>query len=335
MERIVFVHLGPSPAEHLWMNVSSIKERFPGMAITVIYSDDIHKPKIQECQVDSYEYVTRSGDNQLLESLSNNLDFRGGFWRYSLERLIALESWHVENSPEKSFLHIESDILILNNFPFDNFGSIENLAWIKFNDSHDVSALLYSPNFEFTKWLACRIREEIAKNLGLTDMTVLSIIRNSSPDKVYLLPTISSPTSDLFEGLFDGASIGMWLHGRDPRNHYGLVSRHIPLPNSDDKAEIPKYRMSDGLLSINIGSVVVPLFNLHVHSKNRSLFGASYLTHLSTDVFLSKIKLPLYSFSPRAFLSVLRERQQRHGRKLFQVIIKNLVKKFVTSDHAD
>ena len=190
MERIVFVHLGPSPAEHLWMNVSSIKERFPGMAITVIYSDDIHMPKIQECQVDSYEYVTRSGDNQLLESLSNNLDFRGGFWRYSLERLIALESWHVENSPEKSFLHIESDILILNNFPFDSFGSIENLAWIKFNDSHDVSALLYSPNFEFTKWLACRIREEIAKNLGLTDMTVLSIIRNSSPDKVYLLPTI-------------------------------------------------------------------------------------------------------------------------------------------------
>ena len=105
MRRIVFVHLGPSPAEHLWMNIRSIKKRFPDMKITVIYSDDIHKPKILEREVNSFHYKALGDDNLLLGSLTNNVKFRGGFWRYSLERLIALEAWHEENSPAESFLH--------------------------------------------------------------------------------------------------------------------------------------------------------------------------------------------------------------------------------------
>ena len=309
------------------MNISSIKKRFPGMKITVIYSDDIHKPKILEREVNSFQYKALSDDNQLLGSLTNNMKFRGGFWRYSLERLIALESWHAENSPAEPFLHIESDILVLNNFPFDNFEWIDKLAWIKFNESHDVSALLFSPNFKSTKWLVGRIREKIAEDFGLTDMTVLSIIRRSSPDKVYLLPTVSSPASDFFEGVFDGASIGMWLHGRDPRNHYGFVRRHILLPDSDDRAEILKYTMSGELLSVSTERMRFPLFNLHVHSKKRSLFDNGYLFSLSMDVLRSKTKLFSHSFSPRAFLSILNEHQERHGKHLFHVVIKNLFRK--------
>jgi hypothetical protein len=327
MRRIVFVHLGPSPAEHLWMNVSSIKKRFPDMEITVIYSDDTHKPKILGCQVDSYLYKSLNDDNQLLELLNNNLTFRGGFWRYSLERLIALEAWHSENLPAESFLHIESDILILNNFPFNSFDSIDKLAWIKFNDSHDVSALLYSPNFESTKWLASRIRIEIAGDLGLTDMTVLSLIRGSSPNKVFLLPTISSATSDIFEGRFDGASIGMWLHGRDPRNHYGFVRRHMTLPNSDDKAENLKYKMNRGNLWVADGKNKFPLFNLHVHSKSRKLFRSSYLYSLSGDVFWSKMRIFSYSFSLRAFLSIVQDLRKRHGINFIRVVIKNIMTK--------
>ncbi len=291
----------------------------------MIYSDDIHKQKILECKVESYQYKSLIGDDQLLGSLANNLSFREGFWRYSLERLIALEAWHAENLPEESFLHIESDILILNNFPFDSFGLIDKIAWIKFNDSHDVSALLYSPNFEFTNWLAVRIREEISKDLGLTDMTVLSIIRNSSPDKVYLLPTISSPKCDFFEGLFDGASVGMWLHGRDPRNHYGLVKRHILLPNSDDKAETLIFWMKKGILWVENGSDKFPLFNLHVHSKSRTLFGNSYLYGLSTDVLRTKTKLFSYSFSVRAFLSIIQDLKKRHGTQVFRAVLKNII----------
>jgi hypothetical protein len=202
---------------------------------------------------------------------------------------------------------------------------IENLAWIKFNYSHDVSALLYSPNFEFTKWLAYRIREEIAKDLGLTDMTVLSIIRNSSPDKVYLLPTISSPPRDFFEGLFDGASVGMWLHGRDPRNHYGLVKRHILLPNSDDKAETLIFRIKKGILWVENGNDKFPLFNLHVHSKSRMLFGKSYLFGLSADVLRTKTKLLSYSFSVRAFLSIVQDLKKRHGTQVFRAALKKII----------
>ena len=328
MSRIVFVHLGPARAAHLWSNIAATQIKFPQVDITLIYSDASHLKNIKRLGINSSFYKARDADNDLFIKLSSNFKFRDGFWRYSLERLIALESWHRENEPENPFLHIESDILMLPNFPVNRFLNIEKLTWIKYNDSHDVSAVLSSPNYDYTNWMANRIRQEVQINGHLTDMTVLSKIRNDSPEMIYLLPTASRPDLSVFPGVFDGASIGMWLNGRDPRNHYGLVRRHSPTIDCEDKPELLKYKIKQGDLYISNEIAEYALFNLHIHSKNKIMLSDKYSIPLWIDVQKTRLRIPASTISPSALLRVVIDFKKRHGNSFLTVAINFIKAKF-------
>ena len=328
MSRLIFVHLGPSKAEHLWSNIAATTRKFPSARVILIYSDLVHNRKIRNLNIDSFLYETSRADELVLSKQSLNHNFRSGFWRYSLERLIALEAWHRVTDPESPFIHIESDILLFKNFPLADFNELKKLTWIKFNDTHDVSAVLSSPNYEFTTWLAGEIRKELSIDSHLTDMTVLSRIQKSSPYMVEYLPTISDPKSIYFKGIFDGASIGMWLNGRDPRNSYGVIKRHLTMNESEDKAEKLQFKYVDDCLCVTRDHEDFLLFNLHIHSKNGFLLSSRHNFALKLDLLRSRNKLPPTTFSIRALLRIVIDFQKRHKGEVIRMLI-NFLKKTI------
>jgi hypothetical protein len=313
---------------HLWSNIAATKLRFPNSNITIIYSDKVHERKIRNLDIDSFYYIASGLDDLLFQQLTKNFKFRSGFWRYSLERLIALDAWHSKNESETSFIHIESDILMMPNFPLEKISEIKKLTWIRYNESHDVSAVLSSPNAEFTQWMANSIRDEVRENGELTDMTALSLIRKAIPEKVYLLPTVSYSSNTEFDGVFDGASIGMWLNGRDPRNHYGLVKRHEPTVDCEDRAENLVYQIRKKNLYVTQNDLEQPLFNLHIHSKNKVLLSKWYLSVLWMDVQRAQMSFASSTFSALAFLRVFSDFKKRNGKSYLKVAAKFIKRKF-------
>lgn len=322
MSEIVFVHLGDAPAKHLWLNIAKIRSEFPSVEITVVFSSQRHLKKIQKLDVKPFFYTCKPADEDLLNGLSHDSSFRNGFWRYSLERLLALAALHEERFSNISILHLESDILLLPGFPFESLQMLPKLAWCKFNETHDVSAILYSPNSAETNWLANTIRKELKINADLTDMTVLSVLGQKYPTKVNYLPSLHSPESNYFEGVFDGAAIGMWLTGRDPRNKFGLIQRHLPLPEGLDNPSLYKFKSSSNIhLEANRENEKKQIYNLHIHSKSPKLFKRFSRYHLTLEVFRTFGFIPSTSFSILTFIKIVKSHLERHKWKSIKVLI--------------
>lgn len=326
MKDIVFVHLGSAKVRHLWKNIKRIKKLFPDKTITVIYSDSSHKENILQSGAEPFLYNTSDQDEDLLSRISQNRLFREGFWRFSLERLLALEAWHSKLNSDSPMLHLESDILIFGNFPFKELATSEKLSWIQVTETHDVSAILFSPSAEQTKWLTSSIRKELINNSGLTDMTVLNQIRRKNPKLVSLLPTLCTPSREKFQGIFDGASLGMWLTGRDPRNNLGIIRRHLKFEDAIDQAGEAEYSFNNGMLFTCSASGTYPIYNLHVHSKRMNLFNNLNELALRFDLFRIKYRKLSTTISIRAAWAVLVDYHRRNGFKLNQERIKNLAR---------
>ncbi len=329
--KIVFVHLGPGPAPHLWRNIRRFCELFPTQNPTLILSDIRHKKNIDSKKVNLYLYQTSPESESQLSKLSSNVKFRSGFWRYSIERFYAIRDFH-KLDPTKPILHFESDVLPLPNFPFEKFSAIKSLAWENFSLSHDVSAILYSNSYEDSRWLVEEINLKLSENAYLTDMTALSEISSSNLKRVEILPT--DPTSSVpnrFGGIFDAAAIGMWLNGRDPRNHLGFVKRFLPLPESSVDASKLRYKstLNGTLCLINDKDADLAIFNLHVHSKRRGLMGKHWRSVLFFDVITSRIRIMRSWFSPISFAFIIRDYIARNG-----INLKNFAKtlRFLTRD---
>lgn len=320
------MHLGPAKVRHLWENIKRMKRLYPDKTITVIYSDNSHKRNIIRSGAQPFLYRTSSEDEDLLSGISQNRLFREGFWRFSLERLLALEAWHSSSRIDLPMLHLESDILTFKNFPFEELGKSEALSWIQVTETHDVSAILYSPSIEKTTWLARSIRQELIRNPSLTDMTILNQIRQKNPDSVRLLPSLSNPAVEEFQGIFDGASLGMWLTGRDPRNDFGIIRRHLKFEDAIDQAGEAEYLLDNELLFHKDESGSYPIYNLHVHSKRLNLFSYSNIFALKMDLARINYKLFSTTFSLRAAWAVLVDYRRRNGFKLNKARIKGLAR---------
>lgn len=289
--RLVLVHLGDSSPSHLESNLSYLNWRFPILKPVLI----IDSPKLAESlektslNVELYLYC-RDSTNFDWSRIGSDLRFRNGFWRYSTERIFALAEWHEANSGSR-LIHIESDILLLPNFPFDEIATLEKMQWQTVSQDHDVAAVLYSPSSTQTTWLCQAMTEFLEKDPGLNDMTLLSQIRRNNPGSVGTLPSWSDEwgqpkLSDVHEvrrlmkpvnsetpGVIDGSTIGVWLTGQDLRNNQGRLIVHRDFPNSETDTSLLDFQInSEMLFGSRNGGNLVPIYCLHIHSKNVALF---------------------------------------------------------------
>jgi len=300
--------------------------------VHVAISSSKHEKKVLSSGAIPYFYTTNSRDEALLNRMAHNREFRGGFWRYTLERIFAIEAWHC-NFPNEGVFHLESDILLFPNFPWGEISKGSRLSWLRFNESHDVAAIIYSPKYMESQWLAELVRENIEKNFELTDMTVLSVISRKEKERVRILPSLlnessvenfelksASTVSGPFEGIFDPAAIGMWLLGQDPRNHRGLLIKFREMDESWVKPGHWRFKFSskDGLsIATRIGNQSI--FNLHVHCKGSVYFSDFSNIAVHKAVFLANLRIGRIKFKPLVFLSILK--------KYFMARLENLVQR--------
>jgi hypothetical protein len=153
-------------------------------------------------------------------------------------------------------------------------------------------------------------------------MDLMNVLNTSNPD---LIEKVSSK-SVFQSGVFDGAAIGMWLTGHDPRNNYGraLVHDSSPLVSGDSLLD-PRavdYEMDEEgnlyLISRNTGNRI-SLWNLHVHSKSLELFSEGWEAELRHYVVLAQntAELPFFKASALGEMFI----QSLKGRTFLRFII--------------
>jgi hypothetical protein len=312
--RAVFVHLGESPCKHLWLNIERHLEIFPHVPVHLVINSRKHLRKIPKgCGV---IFLDKSFIDESF-ARDRDLVFRRGFWSHTLSRLFVLKYVH-EKYPDSALLHIESDVLLLPDFPWEKLQKINRLAWQQYNEDRDVASLLYIPNEDSSKIFNALLEQELLLFPGHTDMSILKAIHRKKTELTTYLPIVSKKIPDLLnknsvvtasileedatnslaeDGIFDSAAIGMWLLGHDPRNTYGRFLLHEMSPiHSGDTPISPDsvyYQiLQDGRLKISDRtnrSHAISVWSLHVHSKERELFSTKWISKLQEYATLANM----------------------------------------------
>lgn len=320
---IVYVQIGTAKAPHLIANIKLVRSMFPNMQINcVVTKNSITHTSLPE-YVNPIIYKPNRIVNSMLNKKSMDINFRDGFWRYTFERLLALREAHI-CKPNSSLIHIESDIFIFPNFPFNSFMKITSTCWLPFNESRDAASLMYFPTLKKSLDFHADLKKLLVRSKQINDMEALRTLRDQFPHKYQLLPTSDvkfrklknlSKSEDarlqkVFNGVFDSAAIGMWLTGIDPRNNFGIT--HFFATNTIKKLEArinpsayPLYLLKEGNLVFKNGSKFLNVYNLHVHSKSNKIFSNTWRREITRLTNLSTRNRYFYRFSFKVLMELL------------------------------
>lgn len=328
---VVFVHLRTKLPKYILNNLKRIKRENPQLRLTLISDVQSNLELARQIKVGAVKYKADPELAELLERHFYNAEFRNGFWQTSISRLFAsLEIVIQSNMP---MLHLESDILTTEDFPWEKFAEIQKTTWLQFNSSRDVAAIFSCPNADEAKWLRMEMLKYLSLDSHATDMTLLNEVSSNNQERIVLLPiapgvnsaVISEGTPreskernsiyfEYFNGIFDGATIGMWLSGQDPRNNLGLLKRHILLGDSFINARNIQIRQRKNGLDLIEEENKIKLFNLHLHSKINWDFSHFSGLRMKLNIFLNRFDREIVTLAPFKFIEVFKDIYKRHGK---------------------
>jgi hypothetical protein len=332
---IVLVHLGQDIPKYVCNNLEHIADLFPNTRINFVISDGIPADTVIPNNVSIYEYRTSEKLNSLFESKSIDLSFRKGFWRYSLERLLAIELVHNART-EHGLLYIESDVLVLPGFPLQEFSNLERIHWMAGDSDTDIASLVYFPNHRLTKQFTEDLKRYLQESCQPTDMKGLRSLRENYSNRYAVLPNgnshfpaliregknILQSTSEIFDGVFDAALIGMWLTGIDPRLTYGFkqycATSVLQTEKSIIDPSIYEITLTDeGKLCFNFERIQLQIYNLHIHSKSEVLLSKNWYNELFSLVKNANSKKIRTEFHPRVLAKLIVENYSNKTLTLF------------------
>lgn len=276
---VVFVQLGNKIPKILTRNFHWVHSEFASVSIHLI-TDQKGRNNVPKF-VNTFTLPETSKVYDLRKAAFST-QFRNGYWLHVSRRILALKDWHLAN-PGMTLLHVESDMLLMPNFPFEALSKSKTLCWPKVSKTADMPGLLFSPSVEKTNQLFESLFRLLSAEPSLTDMTGLNrLVQLNLVSHSYLptwLPSEANLDQSLrssINGIFDAAAIGMWLCGQDPRNHWGIIRKCWPLDSSYlVRPEALQYKYDNGCLKVKShSSGWVNLFTLHIHSKAPSFFGS-------------------------------------------------------------
>jgi hypothetical protein len=313
---IVLVHLRTNPPKHLQANLSHLVRSFPDYGVTLV-SDLPAKMFGPLTGVTHFSVPSSGAFAEIMEASSLNDHFRGGFWPLTLARLGGLLDWHRAH-PNKSMLHLESDMLLMEYAPIHRIQQLENLAWLSCNPDADLAGFIYSPTLGRSESLLREVMHELSADSEVTDMQVLFRIRKRKPNFASILagiPEVSRASSGATDhsvnlgGVFDSLAVGMWLAGEDPRNSGGFVRYLRTYPKSYflfSPSEV-RFEIENSRLFGHIGSARQEIFSLHVHSKDIRLFDSQIRSAILGRVVSRQSGGGFRRFSSHGFKQVLRD----------------------------
>lgn len=287
---LVFAHFGSPVPKHLAKNLKRTAVLFPTHQIFLI--TDLQIKKSTYSKVFIYNYTYNQDWWKLRSQLKHPRDFRNNFWFTSTARFLALADF--SNTFAEEFLHIESDVIIADDFPFEKLSSVNyDFMFPIVSDSNAIASTIYIKNSEAANYLAKFALSESEKDNLTTDMYILSKLSKKSEVNFAPLPTapadsyektkldnkflqMSDSLISNFGGVFDGFDLGRYLFGDDPRNRRGFTV----IRNNDTRTYLD-VRNLDLVISPardfpflrnNSSDFYAPVFSLHIHSKNLKLF---------------------------------------------------------------
>ena len=288
--KIALVYLGNTLPRYVIDNLNYLKDVVPSGSLIFISEDNKSLEKVARIGIETWKCSDPNDSwNKVKAKLSHPEAFRNGFWFKTTARFFAI-SEYMQNTGE-SVLQIEADVWIAKNFPFTKFMDIrDKIAYPLESMTTGAASILWIPNLELMQMLIEFAEIEFSKDGHSTDMTILGKFSIEKPRVTYVLPSVLSNNQNTknnlsevsddaesqgvkFDGLFDPLTYGLYLLGIDARNSRGykiLFSRpsaHI-VP-----AETYNYSFEEDILHVESRrKEKLPLYCLHVHSKDRSIF---------------------------------------------------------------
>jgi hypothetical protein len=266
--KIILVTIG-NYQEYILDNIKQLL-LFNNHDITVItnkeYFDYFHEYNITliDCnELSDYHF----NDNSHLDK-----QFRNGFWHYCSLRLFYVYSYIKQYQLSKC-IHLENDVLTY--VDFDTLTFKENKIYATFDCDHRViPGIVYIPNDIAFEPIISQY------NTTLNDMENLARFDESVILPLPIFPNINEINKlnklyDEFNMIFDGAAMGQYLGGIDPRNDsndtIGFVNETCVIKYNAYEFEWVK--LDDLLIPyLVIESNKYRICNLHIHCKQLNKF---------------------------------------------------------------
>lgn len=289
MTSVIFVHLNSRIPLYLKLNIEFFLKKFPDKKIVLIHNQATQKWSPKGLELYRYKGSTEILNLEML--LGHPKEFRGNFWFTSIARFDAIKEY-IEKTGE-SIIHIESDVIVSTDFPFEKFGSQGSaITYPIVALNRGIASTLYIRDLASAKLLVGSALECVQANSNTTDMEILSYHEKvfnrqvtqlafaSTDEKSFhtspSLPNFRKLGKSLkhFGGVFDGNDIGVYLFGTDPRNRRGFSLLRTEVPNNFAS---PKkwdfiFDRERNFLSLKVEDGVLPIYSVHATCKQLLLF---------------------------------------------------------------
>lgn len=212
-------------------------------------------------------------------------DFRNGFWTLTSSRFFYIYAF-MEKYKIINVVHLENDVPVYYNCNILLNKLEKTKMYIPFDSyNRTIASIVYIPNYIVLGNILNKY--DFHKN----DMENFAYIKKLLPHLInhfpICIPNIKFSQEqhyvcknfDVFNSIFDAAAIGQYLGGVDPRNFHGDSTGFINetcvvkynnytftwLDEDNDNVKIKRP-------FIVIDGNTIPIFNLHIHSKNLQKF---------------------------------------------------------------
>lgn len=308
--RVILIHLGRTIPDYVLMNLSHAATVFPKELVFISDNqkalDDANSLGISTC-IHTSEFSFSE-----IESILYSTDV---LLRTSIQRFGILKE--VIQKLKCPVIYLESDVLIFKDFPIREFEKIESeLAYPLVSNGAGIASVFFVKNLDACTRMLNFFVSELSKNEFLTDMELLWRYKDHYPERVFVLPTtleeISSRSEELendflaelkmntgvFSGIFDSATWGQFLTGEHEVNSLGFR----PLFHQQKHHFIKPWRHAieidlEGTIKVSLHGETVPLYCLHVHSKDLAFFGSKKLIKLEESIEQSKYGMTFKFFA--------------------------------------
>ncbi len=235
-----------------------------------IYKNNINLISFESLD-DTYNYFNNT---------SMDKSFRNGFWTYTSLRFFYIYSL-MKKYELTDCIHIENDVLLYYNIDILEPKLKKTYLYVPFDTfTRNIVSILYIPNADIFKIVLDKYDK--TKN----DMENFSSIKFNTNliHNFPIFPNIYANTDEElfvsenyenFNMIFDAAAMGQFLGGVDPKNipnnTTGFINETCIIKYNKYNFILEKYdNINKPFIIIN--DVKIPIFNLHIHSKNLKKF---------------------------------------------------------------
>ena len=298
--RIILIHLGKTIPDYVLINLKHSVHVFGEKLVFISDNqnvlDEANRLGISTC-IHASEFS--------LSELETIIESTDELIRSSIQRFGILKA--VIQKLECKVVYIESDVLVFEDFPIGDFEKIENdLAYSLVSNGAGIASVLFVKDLDACTKMMDFFASELSKNGFLTDMELLWRYKVHYPKRVFVLPTtleeLSRKSEELeidflgemklnpgvFSGVFDSATWGQYLTGEHEVNSLGFR----PLFHQQKHHFVRPWRHAikidlKGFINVSLHGESVPLYCLHIHSKDLAFFGNEKLFKLQESIVQS------------------------------------------------